>query len=162
MKRTLVLGSAIGLFLVVGCGRTNPGDALMKERIAAINELSDVLGSLNDPASAKDMDAKVKKIKDHLADIDKRWAQLSKADQEAAANKYGFELAQAETSLALKQGKAVMGGLQDFSKGFGDLGNQVHKDFQDAQKDLNKDINELRKDLNKDVAKDFGKDFPKP
>jgi hypothetical protein len=158
MKNALFLVSVLGLFLVVGCGRTNPGDALMKERIATVNELSDVLGSPNDPASAKDMESKVKKIKDHLADIDKRWAQLSKADQDAAANKYSFELAQAEATLALKQGKAVMGGMQDLGKGLGDLGNQVHKDFQDARKDLS----ELHKDLNKDVPKDFGKDFPKP
>jgi hypothetical protein len=142
MKNTLVLAGAIGLFLAVGCGRTNPGDALMKERIAAVNEMSDALGSMNDPASAKELEEKVKKIKGHLADIDKRWAQLSKADQDSAANKYGFELAQAEASLALKQGKAVLGGMQDLGKGLGDLGkdfgNQVQKDVQNVPKDFPK------------------------
>lgn len=165
MKYTLVLAGAIGLFLAVGCGRTNPGDALMKERIAAVNEMSEVLGSMNDPASAKELEAKVKKIKDHLADIDKRWAQLSKADRDAAANKYSFELAQAEASLALKQTKAVVGGMQELGKGLGglgkDFGNPINKDQQDAHKDVTKDLKELGKDLNKDFPKDFGKDFPK-
>ena len=139
MKQTLILTGALGLFLAVGCGGGS-GDALMKERIAAVNELSDALGTIKDPASAQAAQPKVQKIKDHLADIDQRWAKLSKSEQDAAVKKYGPELAQAEAALAMKQMNNTVGGLKQLGEGLGGLGNPINADF----------------------PKDFGKDFPKP
>jgi hypothetical protein len=143
MKQTLILTGALGLFLTVGCGG-NSGDALMKERIAAVNEMSDVLGTIKDPASAKEAEPKVKKIKDRLADIDQRWAKLSKSEQEEAVKKYGPELAQAEAAFALKQMNTAVGGLKQLGEGLSGLGDQINKD------------------VGQNIPKDFGKDFPKP
>src|SRR5260370_23986080 len=123
----------------------------MKERIGAVHEMSDVLGTCKDPGAAKEAEPKVKKIKDRLADIDQRWAKLSKSEQEAAVKKYGPEVAQAEAALALKQMNTAVGGLKQLGESLGGLGNQINKDVGQN----------IPKDFGKDFPKDFGKDFTK-
>src|SRR5260370_17169522 len=100
----------------------------MKERIGAVHEMSDVLGTCKDPGAAKEAEPKVKKIKDRLADIDQRWAKLSKSEQEAAVKKYGPGEAQAEAALALKQMNTAVGGLKQLGENLVGLGNQMNKE----------------------------------
>jgi peptidoglycan hydrolase CwlO-like protein len=102
MKRLILVGLTLVLACAVGgCGGTEKHEAVMKELIGALNDFASALESVKDNASAKEAAAKIDKVTAQLGDIAKKAEGLkaTKAQNEALEKKFKPEMEKLEARI---------------------------------------------------------------
>ena len=101
----------VGLLMaafVVGCSSASPEEAVMKEQISIMNEMSAVLENVKDEKAGKEVEEKMNNLKKRSEDLQKKAQGLSKEKLEQAAKKHEAEFKAAGERF----GKAMIGSMK--------------------------------------------------
>jgi len=87
-QTTRAAGFLAVLVFASACGSGDPNEAAVKDMLAGLNELSDILDTVKDEASAKAAAPKLKAIADRMTDVKKRFEGIPAEKRTELQNKY--------------------------------------------------------------------------
>src|SRR5262249_34209802 len=101
MKKALIWGTGLAFVLVAACSSSNSPDGIMKDTLAMMNDMTSVLASIKDEASAKAASQKLQDRGKKGEEIKKRGEALKiqKDQEESLKKKYEPQLKEATEKL---------------------------------------------------------------
>lgn len=118
MRMPVIMGCGLLLAAVlVGCGSSSE-DAVAKERIAVLDQMSGILEKVTDAKSFKDAEAQMAKLKTKAEDLAAKSNKWSESTKKAMETKYK---AQIEASMERMQKAMMTASTKALGGGFPDL-----------------------------------------
>ena len=117
MRKSIVCGCGIMLAaLVIGCGSSGP-DALMKEQLGLLDQMTSIMDKVTDKKSFDEAQVKIKELLERGKDIEKKAKGFSAEQLKAVEEKYKPELEASakkfKDATVRATMKALGGGLKD-------------------------------------------------